>query len=87
MDIFVIDQLLKSGNWMIRFDNDGVSYDGFQWGGRGEWTIAPDWDPEPKCGHGLHGQSPKGAGYCSKGARMVLCETDGPQIPIGIDKI
>jgi len=87
MDIYTIDQLLKSGNWMIRFDNDGVSYDGFKWADIGAWTIAPDWDPTPECGHGLHGQSPMGAGFSTRGSRMVLCETEGQQVKIGSDKI
>jgi len=70
-----INRLLKSGNWMIRFDNDGVSYNGFIWGALNKWTNAPDWNKKQKCGNGLHGQSLKGAGHCQAGSRLVLCET------------
>ena len=82
-----IKKLLESGNWMLRFDNEGVSYAGFRWNGIGEWTEAKDWKEKPECGNGLHGQSPKGAGYCQPGSRMLLCETKGNQVPIGGDKI
>ena len=81
-----IDKLLKSGNWMIRFDNKGLSYNGFKWKGLGQWTIAPDWNDKAECGNGLHGQSPKGHGYCQKGSRLVLCETD-TQICIDGNKV
>ena len=33
---------------------DGTSYDGFQWPRSGRVT-APDWNPAPECGGGLHG--------------------------------
>ena len=32
----------------------GRSFNGFQWPESGP-VEAPDWDPEPRCGHGLHG--------------------------------
>ncbi len=35
-------------------NKDGTSYGGFQWPESGP-VEAPDWDPEPKCGGGLHG--------------------------------
>ena len=35
-------------------DEDGKSYDGFQWPSRGP-VSAPDWDGMPNCGGGLHG--------------------------------
>ena len=35
---------------------------GFKWGGVGETTVAPDWDPTPVCGGGLHGWL-NGVGY------------------------
>ena len=35
---------------------DGTSHKGFQWPLEvGKQVTAPDWDPVPKCGHGLHG--------------------------------
>jgi hypothetical protein len=82
-----IKELIENGNWMIRFDNDGKSYNGFKWEPIGEWTEAPDWNRKEQCGNGLHGQSPKGAGYCQRGSRMVLCETKGQQVVIGGDKV
>lgn len=30
--------LLDSGNWIIRTDNNGVSYQGFKWKRKGAWT-------------------------------------------------
>jgi len=33
---------------------DGTSYGGFTWPESGP-VEAPDWDPSPQCGHGLHG--------------------------------
>jgi hypothetical protein len=83
----VTQQLLKTGNWMIRFDNDGVAYGGFRWNPSGEWTIATNWKMRAKCGNGLHGQSINGCGYCQAGSRLVLCETDGKQIAIDGNKI
>jgi len=80
-------RLLKSGDWMLRFDDDGVSYAGFRWNGIGEWTEASDWKTKAECGNGLHGQSPKGAGYCQSSSRMVLCETEGEHIVIDKDKM
>jgi hypothetical protein len=31
-----------------------IAYNGFQWPESGH-VSAPDWDPKPECGHGLHG--------------------------------
>ena len=92
----VLDQnlqaLLDSGNWMIRVDQNGVGYDGFRWKPIGEWTECPKWTSEseenPTCENGgLFGQSPAAGGYCNKGTTLCLCETEGPQIPVGGDKI
>lgn len=33
---------------------DLTSHGGFQWKSSGV-VVAPDWDPEPECGGGLHG--------------------------------
>ncbi len=36
--------------------SDGAAYGGFQWPREvGAIVTAPDWDPAPICGHGLHG--------------------------------
>ena len=35
-------------------DKDRKAYGGFQWPEKGP-VKAPDWDPTPECGHGLHG--------------------------------
>jgi len=82
-----IKKLLKSGNWMFRFDKDGESYNGFKWKPIGQWTEAPDWHTRPACIGGLFGQSPKAAGYCKPGSRMVLCETKGEQIVVEGTKV
>ena len=35
---------------------DGSSHNGFRWPLEvGAEVVAPDWDPTPECGHGLHG--------------------------------
>jgi hypothetical protein len=34
--------------------SDMTSYGGFVWPGVGEKVVAPDWDPKPQCGNGLH---------------------------------
>jgi len=82
-----VEDLLKSGNWILRFDDNGESYNGFRWNEIGEWTEALDWESKAECGNGLHGQSPKGAGFCKPGSRMVLCETKGRQVVIKGDKV
>jgi len=82
-----IKRLLKSGNWMIRFDNDGESYKSFKWQPIGEWTSAPDWHTGATCDGGLFGQSPKAAGFCKPGSRIVLCETKGEQIVVDNEKV
>jgi len=35
-------------------NSDLTSWGGFQWPSSGK-VIAPDWDPKPECGNGLHG--------------------------------
>ena len=35
--------------------NDGSSRHGFVYGNKGDTVTAPDWDPKPECGNGLHG--------------------------------
>ena len=86
MDPKEIVRLMDSGQWMIRFSNDGVAHGGFRWAPVGEWTVAPDWRATPECGCGLRGQSPLAAGHCQPGTRMELCETS-VQVSIGGDKV
>ncbi len=81
-----IARVLKSGAWIVRADNDGVSYNGFKWAPLGEWTEAPDWDSTPECGHGLHGQDMDHGGHID-GHRLTFCETRGKHIAIGVDKV
>jgi len=76
-----IKRAIKTGNWMIRADHEGKSYGGFQWAPLGEWTEAPDWNPDPVCGGGLHGQDSQHGGYI-RGSRLVFCETDGDHVVI-----
>ncbi len=79
-----INSLLKSGKWLIRFSDNGKSYNGFEWQPKGMWTVAPDWSSKPVCGGGLHGQNTQGHGFCYlTGSRMELCETN--DIPTEID--
>jgi len=82
-----MDNLLKSGNWMIRMDDNGVSYNGFKWKPKGQWTEAPDWNTAARCEGGLFGQSPKGRGFAKRGKRLVLCETKGEQIVVENEKV
>lgn len=82
-----LKQILNSGNWMIRFDNNGKSYNNFVWNPVDEWTEAPDWDEKPICRGGLFGQSLAAAGHCGTGSTMVLCETRGKQIEINGAKV
>jgi len=73
--------------WMIRMDTDGVSYNGFTWQPKGEWTEALDWNEQPECGGGLHGQNEMAWGFVNSGNRIVLCEYEGKAIKIDNIKI
>lgn len=68
--------------WMLRMDNDGVSYAGFRWKPLGVWTVAPDWNAQPMCGYGLHGQGQSGHGYTIKGSRIALCAVKVAEIVV-----
>jgi hypothetical protein len=49
---------LKNYKYLVLRTNDknGKSYEGFQWNTKiGGITKCSDWDPEPRCGNGLHG--------------------------------
>ncbi len=77
-----IKKAVETGNWMVRTDNNGESHNGFNWKSLGEWTEAPDFKPNHRCGNGLHGQSKKASGFRGKGCRVVFCETKGRQYSI-----
>jgi hypothetical protein len=87
-----VKKAVKSGNWMIRFENDGGKSpsdgaNGFQWKPIGQWTIAPDWRNTAKCGHGLHGQASEAGGQAIRGKYLVFCETRGERVIIDGSKI
>ena len=68
-------------------NSDGTSHDGFKWNLEiGGITEAPDWNPEPKCGSGLHGLlNGKGNGAylnSSEDALWMVCEALGPIVDI-----
>ena len=72
-----INEVLKTGMWMIRRSNNGRScYNGFQWALIGEWTVAPDWNPSKKCGGGLHGNGPLSKGYWADGRDIDFCAVE-----------
>ena len=68
-----INLALSTGMWMVRRSNKGKSYGGFLWAPIGEWTEAPDWNPRPECGGGLHGNGPESSGYWGEGNRFDFC--------------
>lgn len=83
-----VKHAIKTGNWMVRRSDDGTSYGDFQWSPIGEWTEAPDWDPAPKCGGGLHGQARQASGgNYGAGPRVEFCMTGRPRIAIEGEKI
>jgi len=87
-----IANAIKSGNWMIRFENEGrlspsIDANGFKWKPIGQWTIANDWNSRPVCGGGLHGQSHEAGGQVIKGKYIVFCETRGERVIIDGNKI
>ena len=67
-------------HWMVRNDNNGISYNGFKWNPVGEWTEASDWIDDINCGNGLHGQGVSGDttgfGASYDGSRFLFCEVD-----------
>jgi hypothetical protein len=76
-------------NLFLRTCNaDGTSHGGFQWNLEIDGvTEAPDWNPEPVCGNGLHGLlNGKGSGHYldwSENALWMVCEALGPIVDIG----
>ena len=83
----LVRQALETGNWMLRRSDNGQAYGGFQWNPIGEWTEAPDWDPTPKCGGGLHGSAPEAWGYFTDYSSIDFCITDGERVIIDDSKI
>mgnify|MGYP000943591064 CR=1 FL=1 len=69
-------------------DADGKSYGGFQWPLEvGAAVEAPDWDPKPVCGGGLHGLH-MGAGNggllsWDADAKWIVFSSDCPAIDLG----
>ncbi|MCP4569059.1 MAG: hypothetical protein GY841_15905 [FCB group bacterium] len=82
-----IAEVLKTGKWMLRRSNNGKSYGGFQWAGLGCWTEAPDWNPEPECGGGLHGCGPASSGFWTSGCSIDFCKIDGEVVEIDGTKL
>lgn len=87
IDTDLLDAL--GDNWMVRTDNDGVGYGGFQWSPVGEWTMCPRWSERTVAdceSGGLFGQGPGGYGHAQAGTRMVFCETGPERMSLG-DKV
>ncbi len=85
-----VEQAIKTGNWMIRVERkDGYSPTcNFKWQPVGQWTEAPDWNPKPECGGGLHGQASEAGGCLPSGGEIVVfCETKGERVIINENKI
>ena len=77
--------------YMIRITDGSErpkSYGGFRWNRVGEWTEAPDWNPVPSCGGGLHGQHPEAGGFRNIGGTVPeLVEIDGLAVEIEGKKV
>jgi hypothetical protein len=60
-------------------DKDLRAYGGFQWPAAGP-VEAPDWEPTPQCGHGLHGYPwGEGDGEClssAEDAKWLVVEVE-----------
>jgi len=82
-----IARVVAFGNWMLRRSDAGKSYNGFQWAPIGEWTEAPDWDPSPRRGGGLHGNGPASSGFWNRGKDLDFCEIDPAEVVNLGDKI
>ena len=76
-------------NWIFRASISGVGHGGFKWAAVGVWTKCPDWNPEPVCGGGLHGQGPGGFGYAHdvENARFEFCQTKGERVVVDGNKV
>ena len=76
--------------YILRTTNsDGTSRGGFQWNLEiGGETVAPDWNPHPECGGGLHGFL-NGAGDgsladWSDDALWLVVSTEGDIVDLGV---
>jgi len=81
MDIdAMVKEAVRTGDWMLRRSDNGKSVstqaNGFQWAPIGEWTEAPDWDPLPRRGGGLHGCGPQSSGYYTNGRDIDFCAVE-----------
>jgi len=83
------DQAVKDGNWMVRSDNNGKSFGGFQWNRKGRWTTAQDWINNTNNKNGLFGQSKGASGFKTSGRmRVIFCKTKGEMVIVsGGDKV
>ena len=66
---------------------DGSSRNGFKYGQVGEKVVCPDWNPEPKCGNGLHGlKEGNGDWELLEGHDWLVIEVRGKIVDIDEDK-
>jgi len=79
---------MKCGYMIKTVDKNLQGYDGFQYPKKGLVT-APDWNPKPVCGDGLHGLIHETKDHCIKDGDiwMVLKYIKGEEIIIGDNKI
>ena len=72
--------------WLLRTCNaDGTSYGGFRWPlTPGALVEAPDWNPAPECGNGLHGllwgQGKAGLLSHASDAAWLIVEADAADV-------
>ena len=83
----MVKQAVDTGMWMLRRSDNGEAYGGFQWQPIGEWTEAPDWNPEPECKGGLHGCGPQSSGYYTDGPDIDFCLIEGDVVDIDGKKL
>ena len=86
----MVREAINTGKWMLRRSNGGQSTakeaNGFRWAPLGEWTEAPDWEPSPRCGRGLHGNGPRSSGCWTDGRDLDFCLVGDEAVDLG-DKI
>jgi hypothetical protein len=83
----LVAKAVKTKKWLIRTSDNGFGYNNFKWNEIGEWTEAPDWDPAPRCGGGLHGQTARHSGCLAteRRNRVEFCIYVGRDV--GIDNM
>ena len=84
----VLDAL--GDRWMVRNDDHGVSYGGYQCAAIGDWNTCPKWSAQTRSdceSGGFFGQGPGGFGFVKHARRFTFCEFDGPRIVVDDDKI